>query len=105
MQGANPGHTGNSSFVSVEEHSELTMAALMKRDAPHPVDPDEDIVSIRDSSDIEMVPTNEYNRETENNSPDSGAENSCHPSDSSNMEFDQDRGSGHHSNLDSNQGF
>ena len=104
MQGANPGHTGNSSFVSIEEHSEFTMAALMKRDALHPVDPDEDIVSIRDSSDIEMVPTHEYDLETKNSSPDSSAENSHHPSDSSNMEFNQDRGSGHHSDLDSDQG-
>ena len=104
MQGANPSHTGNSSFVSIEEHSKFTMAALMKKDASHLVDPDKDIVSIRDSSDIEMVPTHEYDRETESSSPDSGAENSHHPSDSSDMEFDQDRGSGHHSNLDSDQG-
>ena len=104
MQGVNPDHTGNSSFVSVEEHSKFTTAALMKKDAPHLVDPDEDIVSICDSSDIEMVPTHEYDQETENSSPDSGAENSHHPSDSSDMEFDQDRGSGRHSDLDSDQG-
>ena len=44
MQNANPDHTGNSSFVSIEEHSEFTMAALMRRDAPHRIDPNEDIV-------------------------------------------------------------
>ena len=90
MQDANPGHTGNSSFVSIEEHSEFTTAALMKRDAPYPVDLDEDIVSINDSSDVEMVPTHEYDLETENSSPDSSAENSHHLSDSSDMEFNQD---------------
>ena len=88
-QNANPGHTGNSSFVSVEEHSEFTMATLMRRDAPHWIDPDEDIVSIRDSSDVEMVSTHEYDRETKDSSPDSGAEDSHHPSDGSNMESNQ----------------
>ena len=104
MQGANPGHTRNSSFVSVEEHSEFTMATLMRRDAPHRVDPDEDIVSIHDSSDVEMVSTHEYDWETGNSSPDSGAEDSHHLSDGSNMESDQDRGSSGHSDLDSEQG-
>ena len=43
----------------------------MKRDAPHRTDPDEDIVSIRDSqSDVEMVSTHEYDWETEDSSPD-----------------------------------
>ena len=90
MQSANPGRTGTSSFVSIEEHSEFTTATLMRRDAPHRVDPDEDIVSIRDSSDVEMVSTHEYDRETENSSPDSGAEDGHHPSDGSDMESDQD---------------
>ena len=80
------------------------MAALMRRDAPHWVDLEEDIVSIHDSSDIEMVSTHEYDRQTENSSPDSGAEDSHHPSDGSDMESDQDRGSGWHSDLDSEQG-
>ena len=66
------------------------MAALMRRDALHRIDLDEDIVSIRDSSDIEMVSTHEYDRETEDSSPDSGAEDSHHQSDGSNMESDQD---------------
>ena len=104
MQSASPGRNGNSSFVSIEEHSEFTMAALMRRDAPHRVDPDEDIVSIRDSSDVEMVSTHEYDRETKKSSPDSGVEDSHHPSDGSDMESDQDRGSDHHSDLDSEQG-
>ena len=104
MQSANPGRTGNSSFVSVKEHSEFTMATLMRRDAPHQLDPDEDIVSIHDSSDVEMVSTHEYDRETKNSLPDSGAEDSHHPSDGFNMESDQDQGSGHHSDSDSKQG-
>ena len=66
------------------------MAALMRRDAPHQIDPYEDLVSIRDSSDIEMVSNHEYDRETEDSSHDSGAEDSHHPSDGSNMESDQD---------------
>ena len=104
-QNANPGRTGNSSFVSIAEHSEFTMAALMRRDAPHQMDPDEDKVSICDSSNIEMLPNHEYDWETEDSSPDSGAEDSHHLSDGSDMESDQDRGSGHHSNLDSEQGY
>ena len=104
-QAADPGHNGNSSFVSIEEHSEFTTAALMKRDAPCRIDLDEDIVSIHDSqSDVEMVSTHEYDRETEDSSPDSSAENSHHPSDGSDMESDQDWGSGHHSNLGSDPG-
>ena len=103
-QNANLGRTGNSSFVSVNEHSEFTMAALMRRDAPHWIDPDEDVVSIHDSSDIEMVSNHEYDQETEDSSPDSGAEDSHHPSDGSDMESDQDQGSGCHSDLNSEQG-
>ena len=80
------------------------MATLMRRDAPHWIDPDEDIAFIHDSSAIEMVSTHEYDRETEDSSPDSGAEDSHHPSDGSDMESDQDRGSGRHSDLDSKQG-
>ena len=99
-----PAVPGNSSFVSVKEHSEFTTATLMRRDAPHRIDPDEDIVSVHDSSDIEMVSTHEYDQETEDSSPDSDAEGSHHPSDGSNMESDQDQGSGQHSNLDSEQG-
>ena len=57
-----------------------------------------------DSSDIKMVSNHEYDRETEDSLPDSGAEDSHHPSDGSNMESDQDRGSGRHSNLNSEQG-
>ena len=104
MQSADPSHTRNSSFVSIEENSKFTMAALMRRDAPHRVDLDEDIVSILDSSNIEMVSTHEYDWETGNSSPDSGAEDSHHLSDGSNMESNQDRGSGRHSDLDSEQG-
>ena len=80
------------------------MATLMKRDAPHWKDLDEDILSIRDSSDVEMVSNYEYDRETEDSLPDSGAEDSHNPSDGSNMESDQDRGSGRHSDLNSEQG-
>ena len=71
---------------------------------PHQIDPDEDIVSIRDSSDIEMMSTHEYDQETEDSSPDSDAEGSHHPSDGSDMESDQDQGSGHHSDSNSKQG-
>ena len=80
------------------------MAALMKRDAPHRIDPDEDVVFICDSSDIEMVSNHEYDRETEDSSPHSGAEDSHHPSDGSDIESNQDRGSGLHSDLNSEQG-
>ena len=80
------------------------MAALMRRDAPHRIDPDEDMVSIHDSSDIEMVSTHEYDWETEDSLPDSDAEDSHHPSDGSDKESDQDRGSSQHSDLDSKQG-
>ena len=66
------------------------MATLMRRDAPHRIDPDEDIVSICDSSDVEMVSTHEYDQETEDSSPDSGAEDSHRPSDGYDMESDQD---------------
>ena len=103
-QNANPSHTGNSNLVSIEEHSEFTMATLMRRDALHRIDLDEDIVSICDSSDIEMVSTHEYDQETEDSSPDSDAEDSHHPSDGSDMESDQDWCSGWHSDLDSKQG-
>ena len=66
------------------------MAALMRRDALHRIDPDEDILSIHDSSDIEMLSNHEDDRETEDSSPDSGAEDSHHLSDGSDMESDQD---------------
>ena len=103
-QNAKPGCSGNSSFVSVDEHSKFTTAALMGRDALHQIDPDEDIVSVHDSSDIEMVSTHEYDRETEDSSPNSDAEDSPHPSDGPDMESDQDQGSGRHSDSDSEQG-
>ena len=96
-QNANPSHTGNSSFVSVKEHSKFTTAALMRRDAPHQIDLDEDILSIHDSSDIEMLSNHEDDRETEDSSSDSGAEDSHHLSDGSDIESDQDRGSSCHS--------
>ena len=51
-----------------------------------------------------MVSTHEYDWGTKDSSPDSGAEDSHHPSDGSDMESDQNRGSGLHSNLDSQQG-
>ena len=96
-----PGRTGNSSFVSIEEHSEFTMVTLMRRDAPHRIDPNKDIVSI---CDIEMMSTHEYDRETEDSLPDSDAEGSHHPSDGSNMESNQIQGSSCHSNSNSEQG-
>ena len=76
----------------------------MRRDAPHQIDPDEDIVSIHDSSDIEMMSTHEYDRETEDSSPDSDTEGNHHPSDGSDMESDQDQGSSCHSDSNSEQG-
>ena len=52
-QAVDPGFTGNSSFISVEEHTQFTTAALIKRDAPSRTDLDEDVVSVRHSqSDI-----------------------------------------------------
>ena len=103
-QNVKPGCSGNSSFVSVEEHSEFTTATLMRRDGPHKIDPDEDIVSVCDSSDIEMMSTHEYDLETEDSSSNSDAEGRHYPSDGSDMESDQDQGSGCHSNWISQQG-
>ena len=102
-QNAKPGCIRDSSFVSIEEHKKLSTAALMRRDAPRRIDLDEDIVSICDSSDIEMLSTHEYDQETEDSSPDSDAEGSHHPSDGSDMESDPDQGSGSHSNSNSKQ--
>ena len=98
---ANPGGSGDCSFVSIEEHTQYTTATLMQRDAPNQVDPDEDVVSIQDDSqsDIEMVSAHEPHQHTEDSSPDSGAEDSHNPSDDSDMESNQDRGSSHHSDL------
>ena len=77
----------------------------MKRDAPSWIDPDEDVVSVHDSqSDIEMVSAHEHDQQTEDSSPDSGTENSHHPSDDSNMESDQDQDSGRHSDSGSDPG-
>ena len=103
-QNTKPCRTGNSSFVSVEEHSKFTMAALMRRDAPHRIGLDEDIVSICDSSDIEMMSTHEYDQETKDSLPDSDAEGSHHSSDGSDMKSDQDQGSSPHSDSNSKQG-
>ena len=91
--GVNPGTSGNSSFVSVEEHTQYTMAALMQSDAPSCIDSnDDDLVSIHNDlhSDIEMVSTHEQpEQHTEDSSPDSGAEDSHNPSDDSDMESNQ----------------
>ena len=104
-QAADPGSTGNSSFVSMEEHRQFTTATLMKRDAPSWIDPDEDVVFVCDSqSDIEMVLAHEHDQQTEDSLPDSGTENSHHPSDDSNMESNQDWGSGHHFDSGSDPG-
>ena len=98
----NPGASGDSSFVSIEEHIQYTMTALMQRDAPSRIDPDEDMVSVHDDSqyDIKMVSTHEEpDHHTEDSSPDSGTEDSNNLSDDSDMESDQDQGFSHH--LDS----
>ena len=99
----NPGASGNSSFVSVEEHTQLTTTALMQRDAPHrTVSGKDDVVSIHEDphSDVKMVSNIEHpEQHTEDSSVDSAVEHSDHSSDDSEMESDQDRGSDHH--LDS----
>ena len=101
----NPGTSGNSSVVSVEEHTHYTTATVMQRDAPSCIDSDDDdVVSIHNDphSDVEMVSTHEQpEQHTEDSSPDSGAEDSHNPSDDSEMESDQDRHSGHHSDSSS----
>ena len=47
-QATDPGHPGDSIFISVEEHSLYTTAALLERDAPSRMDPDEELVSVHD---------------------------------------------------------
>ena len=101
----NPGTSGNSSFISVEEHTGLTTATLMQRDAPHRSSFDkDDVVSIQEDqqSDVEMVSVIEHpGLQTEDSSADSAAGDSDHHSNDSEMESDQDRGCGHHSGPDS----
>ena len=101
----NPGTSGNSSFVSVEEHTQYTTTALMQRDAPSCIDSDDDdVVSVHNNphSDVEMVSTHEQpEQHTEDSSPNSGTEDSHNPSDDSEMESDQDWHSGHHSDSSS----
>ena len=80
------------------------MAILMKRDAPKRTNPDEDIMSIHDSSDIEMLSVPKYDRETDDNSPDSDTGGSHLASDGSDRESDRDQGSGHQSDSNSEQG-
>ena len=103
----NPGTSRDSSFVSVEEHTQYTTATLMQRDAPSRIDPDEDVVSVHDDShsDIKMVSMHEEpDQHTKDSSPDSSAEDSHNPSDDSDMESDQDRGSSHYSDSSSGHG-
>ena len=95
-----PVPSGNSSFVSVDEHTEFTTATLTQRDAPHqPISNDDDIVSIHDKPqfDEEMASVVGHpEQHTEDSSADSTAEGSNHPSDSE-MESDYDQESHHHS--------
>ena len=104
-QAVNPGKSGDSSFVGVEEHTQYTTATLMQRDAPSHIDSDgDDVVSIHDdpASNIEMVSTHEQpDQHSEDSSPDSGTEDSHNSSDNSEMESNQDRDSGHHSDSSS----
>ena len=95
-----PGPSGNSSFVSVDEHTEFTTATLTRRDAPHrPISDDDDIVSIHDDpqSNEEMASMVCHpEQHTKDSSADSATEGSNHPSDSE-MESDCDWESHHHS--------
>ena len=79
----NPDHSGNSSFVSVEEHYQLTTTTLMQRDAPHwsVFDKDDDIISIHEDgqSNVEMVyAIGQPEQHTEDSSVDSAAGDSDH---------------------------
>ena len=79
---ADPGGSGNSSFVSIEEHTLYTTATLMQRDAPSQMDPNEkDMVTILDShSDIEMMSTHEEpDQHTEDSSSDSSQKTATIP--------------------------
>ena len=97
----NPGASRNSSFISVEEHTQLTTATLMQRDAPHQTVSDkDDVVSVHEDphSDVEMVSIIEHpEQHTEASSADSAVGVSDHPSDDSEMESVQDRASDCHS--------
>ena len=82
--------------MSVEEHIQLTTAALMQRDAPcwSVFDEDDDVISIHEDgqSNMEMVSTiGQPRQHTEDSSVDSAAGDSDHHSNDSNMESDQDR--------------
>ena len=94
-----PRPSGNSRFVSVDEHTEFTTAALTRRNALRwPISDDDDIVSIHDGpqSNEEMASVVGHpEQHTEDSSADSTAEGSIHPSDSE-MESDYDRESHHH---------
>ena len=102
----NSGASRNSSFVSVEEHDELTTATLTQRDAPHqPISDDDDIVSIHDDwqfneemASIVGLPE----QHTEDSCADCTAGGSNHPSDSE-MESDDDWESHHCSDCGSDQ--
>ena len=88
----------------------------MQRDAPHQAAFDEDnMVSIHEDlqSDVEMISVIEHpEQHTEDSSADSSAGDNDHPSNDSEMESDQEWGSGHHldpssdhnSNLGSDSG-
>ena len=101
----NPGTSGNSSFISVEEHSGLTTATLMQRDDPcRSVFDKDDVVSIQEDqqSDVEMVSIIEHpGLQTEDSSADSAVGDSDHHSNDSEMESNKDRGCSHHSGPDS----
>ena len=102
----NPRTSRNSSFISVEEHAELTTATLTRRDAPHwPISDDDDIVSVHDDqqSDEEMASVvGHLEQHTKDSSADSAAGGSNHPSDSE-MESDYDQESHHCSDPGSDQ--
>ena len=94
-----PGPSGNSSFVSMDEHTEFTTTTLTRRDAPcQPISDNDDIVSIHDDpqSDEEMASVVGHpEQHTKDSSADSITEGSNHPSDSE-MQSDYDRESHHH---------
>ena len=73
----NPSHSRNSSFVSIEEHTQLTTATLMQWDAPcRSVLNEDDMVSIHEDrqSDVEMISVIEQTAQfTEDSSADSAA--------------------------------
>ena len=106
----NPGKSRDSSFVSIEEHTQLTTATLMQRDAPCQsiFDEEDYVISIHEDgqSNVEMVSAiRQPKQHTKDSLADCTAGDSDHNSNDSDMESDQDRSSSHHSNSGSDHGW